>query len=249
MNKLKINSGLASILVLASLFAGWQTLLLVVLFILLFCEINDTIKGMIIKVVSFFVGLTLFTTLWGLITDIFPLVVSIFNKFIGIIGNYLDKPIDVSKLNLYLFDPVDSLVSIIDSIVQYLLILIKFIFIISVLANKAMKDNVITKFINKYVDKVISFVNGIELGKLDVNHPQVAAVAPRPEMVSTTNNDGSVSLGSMPEVKPVEHPTPTPTPVVTPVAAEVKHEEAGPALNVPQPPVVPIEENHNSNNN
>ena len=247
MNKLKINSGLASILVLASLFAGWQTLLLVVLFILLFCEINDTIKGMVVKVVSFFVGLTLFSVLWGLITDVFPLVVSTFNKIIGIIGNYLDEPLDVSKLNLYLFDPVDSIISIADSVVQYLLILVKFIFIISVLANKAMKDNFITKMINKYVDKVIRFVNGIELGKIDINHPQVAAVAPRPEIVSTASTNGGVSLGAMPEVKYVEHSTPAPTPVVTPDAHEEKHEEVGPALDIPQPPVVPIEDNHDNN--
>lgn len=245
MNKLKINSGLASIIILASLFAGWQTLLLVVLFILLFCEINDTIKGMIVKVVSFFVGLTLFSTLWGLITDVFPLVVSTFNKFIGIISNYLEEPLDVSKVNLYLFDPVDSLISIVDSIVQYLLILIKFIFVISILANKAMKDNFVTKFINKYVDKVIRFVNGIELGKLDVNHPQATVVAPRPEIVSSASTNDGLSLGAIPEIKPVEHPAPE----VTPAAPVEKHEEVSPALDIPQPPVVPIEENHNTDNN
>lgn len=201
MSKVKINSGLASVLVLASLFAGWQTLLLVVLFILLFCELNDTIKGMIVKVISFYAALALFTVLWGLIKDAFPLVVDSFDKFIQIIEGYIEESIDLSKLHAYLFDPINSLISIADSIVQYLVVLVKFIFIISVLANKVMKENFFVKFINKYVDKIVDFINGIELGKVDVNNPKAPGVTVRPQMV-TSNNNGSVSLGSVQETKP-----------------------------------------------
>ena len=38
MNKFKISSGLAAVVLLVSLFAGWSTLLLVTVLMLLFCE-------------------------------------------------------------------------------------------------------------------------------------------------------------------------------------------------------------------
>lgn len=237
MTKLKINSGLASIIVLASLFAGWQTLLLVVLFILLFCEIDDTIKGIIVKVVSFFVALTLFSTIWSIITDMFPIVVSSFNKFMGIIEGYMDKPIDLSKVNAYLFNPIESIISIADSIVQYVLVIVKFMFIISVLANKVMKDNFITKFINKYVDKVVSFVNGIDLGKIDINNPKAPSVPIRPTPVPVASANESISLGDISTPKPAEHEAP-------------KEEPIKPALEVPpQAPVPPLESSNSSDEN
>lgn len=243
MNKVKINSGLASVLVLVSLFAGWQTLLLVVLFILLFCELDDTIKGMIIKVVSFYAALALFSTLWGLLTDVFPLAVNSFDKFIEIIEGYIDEPIDLSKVHAYLFDPINSIISIADSIVQYLIVLVKFMFIISVLANKVMKENFITKFINKYVDKVVDFVNGIELGKVDINNPKAPSTPSRPQMVPTSKANEGVSLGTMPEVKPAE-------PEVKPEVIEQKLEEPKPALEVPPVvPTPPVEEANNTDNN
>ena len=48
MNKLKINNGLAAIILLASLFAGWQTLLLAVILMLIFCEVNDKVRNLMV---------------------------------------------------------------------------------------------------------------------------------------------------------------------------------------------------------
>ena len=59
MNKLKINNGLAAIILLASLFAGWQTLLLAVILMLIFCEVNDKVRNLMVNVIAFLVGLTL----------------------------------------------------------------------------------------------------------------------------------------------------------------------------------------------
>ena len=44
MNKVKISSGLASVLLLACLFAGWQTMLLVALLMFVFCEVEDKVN-------------------------------------------------------------------------------------------------------------------------------------------------------------------------------------------------------------
>ena len=59
MNKLKINNSLAAIILVAALFAGWQTMLLVVLLMLIFCELDDKIKNLATTVIAFLVGLTL----------------------------------------------------------------------------------------------------------------------------------------------------------------------------------------------
>ena len=69
MNKLKINNSLAAIILVASLFAGWQTMLLVVLLMLIFCELDDKIKNLATTVIAFLVGLTLISILWALIYD------------------------------------------------------------------------------------------------------------------------------------------------------------------------------------
>lgn len=240
MNKIKINSGLASVLLLASFFLGWETLLFVVLFMLLFCELNDTIKGVMVKVLSFFVGLALFQLLWGLITDAYPLLVNVINNFIDVINCYVDNPITIEKLQLYILHPIDIIISTADSIVNYLIVLFKFTFIISVLANKVMKENGLTKFINSFIDKVVNFVNGIELGKVDVNHPEVNIAPVRAQMATPAAPNVGVPLGSMP----------TPRPEEKPVVPEEKR-EVKPPVDVPvQTPVNPMENNqHNNGNN
>lgn len=69
MNKVKINSGLASIILIASLFTGLQSLLLVTVLLFIFTDINDKIQIIAIKVITFYVGITLFSLAWGLIYD------------------------------------------------------------------------------------------------------------------------------------------------------------------------------------
>lgn len=68
-NKIKINPGLASIVLVGAFFAGWQTLLTVIVFMFAFCEVDESAKNVAIKVVTFLVGITVVSVLWNILVD------------------------------------------------------------------------------------------------------------------------------------------------------------------------------------
>lgn len=193
MGKVKVNSGLASIIVLASLFSGWQTLLIVVALLLLFCDIDDKVKGTIVKVVSFYAAIALVSLGWGLITDLVDLVIDSLNKLIGVVNGYLDysNRIDISKLTLYVLNPINSLVDIADGIISYLLVFAKFAFIIATLGNKQVKENPVVKKINEFVAKVVTYINNMDMSASAPASVAPAsspvAPAPTPEVTPNTN--------------------------------------------------------------
>lgn len=164
MNKYKINPGLAAVLLVASLFAGWGTLLLVALLMLIFCEFDEKTKGIMVRVVSFLVGLSLVSLAWDLIYDGIHLIVDSLDNLIATINSYLDysNQINILKLEQYLINPATNILSILNSIVNYLLTFAKFGFILAIVAGKPMKGNIITNKINEFVNKVINFINSIE---------------------------------------------------------------------------------------
>ena len=123
MNKVKVSTGLASLVLVASIFAGLGTMLTVIALLLLFCEV-DNVKGVIVRVLSFYLGLLLFQTLWGILVDGYGVVCSTIDGFIGVINSYLDKPITISKLHQYLLDPIKSILNICDNIVDFFVMLI-----------------------------------------------------------------------------------------------------------------------------
>ena len=166
MNKLKISPGLAGIVLLACLFSGWQTLLIVVILMLLFCDVDDKIKNLITKIVAFYAALTIFSTAWSLLTDAFDVAVGIFNKVLATINSYLGyaNQLDVSGINNYVLTPLTNLVNIADSIVVYLLALIKFMFIITTIKNQPVKENAVINKINEFVTKIINYINNLDFG-------------------------------------------------------------------------------------
>lgn len=165
MNKLKINAGIAAILLLGSLFSGWQTLLIVAALIILFCEMNDSIKNVMIRVITFYLGLSIFNLAWDLIVQGVELIPNILNQLVELINNYLTDTIDITKLQLYLIKPILEVVSIADTVVGYLLMFVEFSFIIAVLSNKPVKENFVVKKINDFVRKTINFINGFEINQ------------------------------------------------------------------------------------
>lgn len=163
MSRIKINPGLACIILIACLFAGWATMLTVAVLMLIFCEVDENTKGLATTVLAFYIGLTLVSMGWGLIYDAIDLVIDAITKLIATINSYLeyDSVIDITKLQSYLFTPVSNLADIADMIVAYLLVFVKFGFIISLVSGKAAKDNFIAKKINEYVSKVVNYVNSL----------------------------------------------------------------------------------------
>ena len=193
MSKIKINPGLAGIVLLACLFAGWQTLLLVVLFMLLFCEVDDKLKSIIVKVITFFAAYTLVSTAWDLIIGGVNLVIGTINDLLSLINSFLDitDQIDFTPLTQYFLNPVAKLVGMADNIVSFIFLIIKFTFIIATIQNKPTKENFVSKKINEFVTKIVNYINGIDLGNVATPAPagnapvQPSPVAPTPASTST----------------------------------------------------------------
>jgi len=181
MNKIKLSSGLASILLVVSFFLGWQSLLTLVVLMLAFVEMNDGIKQTMVRVLSFFVGLTIVTLGWDLITSGVDVIMVSIDKLVGIINGYLDSPMDISKLYLYLLTPISKVVELADGIIGWLLAFAKFGFIVGLLTNKMMKETFISKKINEFINKTLYWVNS-----LDGNVPQ-QPVAPQANQMPGQN--------------------------------------------------------------
>ncbi len=162
MNKLKISSELASLILLGCLFAGWEAMLIVTVLMLIFCEIKD-IKKVMTRILTFYVGLALFTMLWGLIVDGYGTLYTSIQGIEGTINSYLTNPINMNAAYKYFFTPLKTIIGVLDIIVKYVIILVKFLFIIAVLTNKKEKKNFLNKWINKYVNMVLNYINGINV--------------------------------------------------------------------------------------
>lgn len=163
MNRVKISSGLAAIVLLASLFSGWTILLTVTILMLLFCEMNENIKKIMTKIITFYVGLSVINLAWDLIVDGVTLITTSLTRIVSVINSYITDPISIYKLEQYLLTPINNIISILDGIVVYLLLFSKFMFIIAVLGNKPMKENFLIKKINEFVSKTINFINSFEI--------------------------------------------------------------------------------------
>ena len=176
MTKFKINTVIAATALLAGILAGWDTFLIITVLILLFCEMNDNLKNVMIRIITFFLALTFFTLVWNLIVDGISLIPNLIEQLVSLINNYLTEQINIYKLEAYLFKPILEITSIANTVVSYLLMFVKFSFVIAILRNKPMKENFIIKKINDFVRKIIGFLNGIDVSiqQLPVMNQQVS---------------------------------------------------------------------------
>ncbi len=184
MGKVKINDNLAALMLVASIFAGWGTLMIVTILMVVFCDLNDKIKPLIIKVVSFMAGISLILLGWDLVSSGIDLIFKLFDNIVSIINSYLSYS---SKIDLVEFEskfvfPVTTIVSSIGSVIKYLTTFFKFGFIIAIISGKAMKETAWTKKVNSYISKFTNFTNSFN-GDVNVNN-NVNSV----ETVSAVNN-------------------------------------------------------------
>jgi len=171
MSKLKINSGLVSLILVACLFSSWSTMLTVSVLLLLFCEMDERVKNVFVRVLSFFVAVTLFSLLWDLITGGINLGIGSIRDLVDVINSYLtyDKVISLGKFDLYFLVPIQQLIDIADSIISYIIRFVEFGFAVSLFLNKPGKPNFVIKKIEEYINCVINFVNSFEMGSLNPN--------------------------------------------------------------------------------
>jgi len=187
MEDTKLNNGIAALLVIASFFAGWQTILLVAALLLVFGKVNESTKQVIIRVVAFLAGIALFMMIWDLLLNVYSLITGSLNNFAEFFNYYLKKPINLSKLFKYFLSPVGTVLRTIDSYVDFIVTIIKLLFVIAVVNNKPTNKNFLFKLVDGLVKKFSNFVNNYDKAPAAPAAPVQAAPA-APAATQTTDN-------------------------------------------------------------
>ncbi len=158
MNRVKVNTGLASIILVASIFAGWQGMLLAMLLLFAFCDVDDAVKNVAVTVITFYVGYTIVSVGWDIIVAVINAIVNVVEGFAKTFNTYVD-PVDYISV-IKLVTPVDYIVGILDDIVSIMLTIAKITFVIAILTGKPAKKNALSEKIQEYVNKAINYVSG-----------------------------------------------------------------------------------------
>ncbi len=136
MKKLKVNENILALAMFASLFAGWQAMVLVLLFIWAFCEAGNSLQKLTVKVVSVFGAIAIIELGWMLIVQGVDATMGGLNKFFQMLVSWGVDSSLVLNADRYAFTPITLLLSIFESVLKLLLLIVKVKFIFSVLANK-----------------------------------------------------------------------------------------------------------------
>lgn len=157
-NKIKLNTGLASIILVASLFAGWQTLLLVTVLMFLLCDVEDRVKQVATSVITFYVGYYIVLVGWDIICAVFNAILGAITGLMQTINTYLDYS-DVIKYEKVVA-PINYIWGIVKNVVSILFDLVKLGFVVGVLTGRPASQNPLSAKINDFVNKAINYVNG-----------------------------------------------------------------------------------------
>ena len=156
MKKLKVNENILALLMFASIFAGWQYLVIVTAFIWAFCEAGKSLQNLTVKIISVFGALAIIDLGWDLIVQGVDMSFGGLNRFFQMLVSWGVSPDLVVTSNTYVFTPIQLLVQIVGSVVAFLLLLAKLKFIVEILANKDAKT--IWPF-NGFAKKIEEFAN------------------------------------------------------------------------------------------
>ena len=173
MKKLKVNANLLALLLMISLFAGWEYILLVSAFIWICTEDNKAIRDLTIKAIAIYGACVLFSMAWSLISGLVDLgsegIITIFKVL-----NSYNSDIVATDLQRYFLLPLSYIVTYIGMLVTFVILLVKFNFIRSVIMNKPMFG--LFGKLNEYVNGFVRFANGnsFEEGNAEVRSTQGA---------------------------------------------------------------------------
>ncbi len=174
MNKIRLSTGLASIMIAASIFAGWQTLLLVILFMFLFCDVQSKVKEVAVRVITFYVGYYIVYLGWDVIVNSVSLLTKGINSFVATFNTYANSAdyLVASKITT----PINFVIDMADGIVSIMFTLVKIGFVISILTGKSKGSNALGKKIDIYVNKALhyvdSFVDNVPVSNMQTNYQQ-----------------------------------------------------------------------------
>lgn len=157
-NKIKLNPGLASIVLVAAFLIGWQFLITAIVFMFAFCEIDESTKNVAVKVVTFLVGLTVVSIGWNILVDGVGVLIDGVNLVLQFINQFLD-PVDAIEIT-NIESTIRTVVSFADKVVDLLIRVAEVAFVVAMLTGKPGKENFVTKKINEYVNSALNFVSG-----------------------------------------------------------------------------------------
>ena len=207
MNKIKVNPGIASIALVASIFAGWETLLIVTVLLFALCEVDEKTKGIATNVLAFYLSFTIIVWAWDLIETVLYFIPTLITKGIDLLNNFL-SPLDVIYAST-ITSPINSVLAGIGSIISLIFTIIKLSFVVNIISGKNPRNFFMSGLFKKFIDKAINFINGT-IATVAPVQPATAApatpVAPAPAPVQPTP-------APAPAVQPA---APAPAPVATP---------------------------------
>lgn len=152
-----------------------------------------------VSVISFFIGLTLVSLLWQIISDGVGVVIYVFNQFIEFLNYYLTRSIDVSKLANYVFSPVENIISTLNEIISYLLVIAQFAFVVGTLAKKNINVPVISKYVNNVLN-YITATDSIASAEVVPNNVASQGFNGSNQNVNQTNNFNAQGANNVPPV-------------------------------------------------
>ena len=155
-NKIKLSPGVASVILLAAFLGGGTFLFTVAIFFLCFCEVDEKIHNTMVKIFTFFVGLTIVSLGWSVIMSGCNLILDAITKLFVCINNFLD-PADIIDYAKFV-TPISSIIDLADGFVTLLIALAKILFVVGVLTGKKGSSNFVSKKIEEYVNKAIIWV-------------------------------------------------------------------------------------------
>ena len=161
MQKLKINPGLAAVILVAGLLTGGQTLLTVVVLMFAFCEVDSKVTNIAVKVITFFVGLALFNLLWSGIYNSADGIAYCLQKLCETINNWIPATSAFRIPTTDFMTPINAFVQIADRVITILLIFVKLGFVISLFAGKDKKATGLVGKVQDYITKSLVFINNI----------------------------------------------------------------------------------------
>ena len=171
-NKVKIEAGLASILLVLGFLLGGMSFALVIMFLLVFCELDQNTKTNASKIITFAVGITLFSMIWNIIFSGSDIIIDFIESTVNLINSLVeDADLDVSKIVAV----ANYVLTYADRAVEFLITVTKFAFVIALFSGKPIFSNPVTNKINEYVNKAINYLNN---GGVSSAAPQAAPQAP-----------------------------------------------------------------------
>lgn len=157
MKKFKINENLLALLMFGSMFAGWQYLIIVAAFIWVFCEAGKSLKDLTVKVLALFGACAVTYLAWDVVTQGIDAIFGGLKHFFEMLVSWgVDSDL-VYNTDQYLFTPINKVVEIADSLLTFVVLLVKFKFIYSVISNKEMKGAFFP--VQHFLDKILVFAN------------------------------------------------------------------------------------------